>query len=222
MILPGKCHHIVTAFDHQREWERMIEGESEDEEFKNFFIKYDYSAAVDGPFCFMYKRAMEVFPDAKVLLTVRDAEKWALSVKETILQDVFLPFPANLFNWLHIFQDYLGLFPVLISSMYKMKHYNEMVNEVKRGNGVAFYNRWVMDVAQHVPPEKLLNFSVTEGWEPLCNFLDVPLPNDSFPRINSSQAFIDRLGKRKRRSWLLLYEFVSIPVLSALVYCYTR
>ena len=66
MILPGKCHHIVSAFNHQEEWRDILSGKYTDEEFADFFQREGYLAALDGPFCFQYKRAMKVFPEAKV------------------------------------------------------------------------------------------------------------------------------------------------------------
>ena len=222
ILLPGKCHHIVTAFNHQTQWQRIIAGKADDQEFQNYFIRNNFTAGVDSPVCFEYKRLMKIFPNAKVLLNIRDPEKWAISVQKTILKDVFLEFPASVFNWLHLFEDYLGLFPTLLESLYRMKDYNKMVSEVRKDRGEEFYHDWVAEVESYVPPEKLLKFNVAQGWEPLCKFLDLPIPEESFPRANSSQEFLDRLGKRRRRSWLLLYEFVTLPLFSALTYfhCY--
>ena len=44
-------------------------------------------------------------------------------------------------------------------------------------------------VRDHVPAERLLEFQVTDGWEPLCKFLDVPVPDTPFPHLNDSADF---------------------------------
>lgn len=50
------------------------------------------------------------------------------------------------------------------------------------------------DVKRTVPPEKLLVFSVKEGWAPLCEFLDVPVPDEPFPHVNDRQSFKKMYG----------------------------
>jgi hypothetical protein len=41
-----------------------------------------------------------------------------------------------------------------------------------------------------VPADRLLVFDVKQGWEPLCRFLDVPVPaGEPFPHINSATEY---------------------------------
>jgi hypothetical protein len=49
------------------------------------------------------------------------------------------------------------------------------------------------EVKQSVPSERLLVWSVGEGWEPLCEFLEVPIPDMAFPHVNDTQEFNDRV-----------------------------
>ena len=49
------------------------------------------------------------------------------------------------------------------------------------------FKAWVERVKSTVPPEKLLVFDVKEGWEPLCKFLNKPVPNEPFPNINDKK-----------------------------------
>merc|ERR1719464_789871 len=51
---------------------------------------------------------------------------------------------------------------------------------------VNYYNNWVEEVKKNVPRDKLLIFSVKEGWEPLCKFLDLPVPEGPFPNTNDT------------------------------------
>jgi hypothetical protein len=71
---------------------------------------------------------------------------------------------------------------------------------------LAAYRRRTEQVRAAIPPERLLVFEVTEGWEPLCAFLNAPVPDGPFPRTNSTEEFLqfDRLsaptGNDKRSS----------------------
>ena len=52
-----------------------------------------------------------------------------------------------------------------------------------------FYNQWIEDVKATVPKERLLIFNVKQGWKPLCDFLEVPIPanNQSYPHVNDTK-----------------------------------
>lgn len=65
-------------------------------------------------------------------------------------------------------------------------------NDLSKAHLIAFFNRHNAEVRQVVPPEKLLEFDVKEGWEPLCTFLNVPVPATSFPHTNTREEFQGR------------------------------
>ena len=44
------------------------------------------------------------------------------------------------------------------------------------------------EVKRNVPPERLLLWSVSEGWEPLCEFLEVPVPEVPLPAHQRPQG----------------------------------
>jgi hypothetical protein len=56
---------------------------------------------------------------------------------------------------------------------------------------------WKSFSAAALPPERLLVFDVTEGWEPLCAFLGVPVPDAPFPHVNSAEEFWQMLDEGK-------------------------
>jgi hypothetical protein len=66
---------------------------------------------------------------------------------------------------------------------------------------VNFYNQWLEEVKQTVPKDRLLIFNVKQGWKPLCEFLDVPIPENPFPHKNEKKVFrkmlwrVDAVGK---------------------------
>ncbi len=59
-----------------------------------------------------------------------------------------------------------------------------MLSVVREGKEPAtqFFNDWVEEVKRVVPKERLLVFEVKQGWKPLCEFLDLPIPEEDFPR----------------------------------------
>ena len=57
-------------------------------------------------------------------------------------------------------------------------------------SALAAYRRRSEQVRAAIPPERLLVFDVAEGWSPLCTFLNVATPNEPFPRVNSTEEFL--------------------------------
>lgn len=77
---------------------------------------------------------------------------------------------------------------------------------------VDFYNDWVQEVKNSVPKEKLLVFNVKEGWEPLCKFLQVPVPENPFPRVNDTKTL-----KEYNRLMIITRNFVNFLALPLLL-----
>ena len=77
-----------------------------------------------------------------------------------------------------------------------------------------YYNNWVEEVKKSVPSDKLLIFSVKEGWEPLCKFLDLPVPEGPFPNTNDTKMMQQRLRVGKIMAYLLVF---GVPILIAIV-----
>jgi hypothetical protein len=57
-----------------------------------------------------------------------------------------------------------------------------------RDHAVAVFEQHIANVQSVCPPGRLLVFDVAEGEEPLCSFLDVPIPNRPFPRLNDARS----------------------------------
>jgi hypothetical protein len=60
-------------------------------------------------------------------------------------------------------------------------------------NAFVQHNATVRD---ELPPERLLVLDISEGWEPLCDFLGVAIPHEEFPRLNDPAAFWGRVRDR--------------------------
>lgn len=182
----GPCYHMTELFKHPSHgafWERAVAGEPV--EWDELF--QDYDSAVDWPACSFYEELMEEYPRAKVVLTVRDPEKWHESTLNTIY-DASNPDSGS---------PFFALASLLAP---RMKRTGKMVNALiwagtfdgrfeDREHAVSVFERHIEEVKANVPPEKLLVYDVSEGWGPLCAFLDSPVPDEPFPRLNDRRTF---------------------------------
>jgi hypothetical protein len=70
-------------------------------------------------------------------------------------------------------------------------------------NGKRRFNEYYAEIRSMVPAENLLEYKMGEGWKPLCDFLEVPVPEGrKFPRTNDTDGFVDRCRKRNRMQML--------------------
>ena len=167
-----------------------------------------YKAVVDYPCVLWYKEMLVRNPDAKVILTIRDPIKWRQSCLNSVGKylDVTENWPCT---WFH---SLLGL-DLPRDAIIKLPGLN-MWEAIRVGEESAteFFNTHVNEVKKYVPTEKLLVFEVQEGWEPLCNFLDLPVPNMPFPRTNDTKHILLFTNICWVMSW---FTFVVLPLLLA-------
>lgn len=187
----GKCYHMFELLKDGKRvvyWEQLARGEKPD--YDKLFE--GYQSAVDFPVAMYYKEFMAQYPDAKVILTYRDAEKWYESASNTI----FKPLPAPivpLSRFLGLFIKNLSYFPRIAHNVIATIFDNFLEGRKNDKEYVLKrYNQWMEDVKKTVPPEKLLVFEAREGWEPLCKFLGVPVPAEPYPKGNDSEQFHER------------------------------
>jgi hypothetical protein len=186
------CYHwvnVIADLDQVGVWNRALDGEGPwDEVFGGF------QASVDWPGGYFWRELMDYYPDAKVLLSVRDAEKWEPSFRETIWNMCFGGSVLNLVSraraqvdpqWDRylklvdrMFWSEQGTFAAGHETPVRMMEQFEAHNELVKAN---------------VPPERLLVWSVTEGWEPLCEFLEAPVPEEPLPHVNDRETFLGRV-----------------------------
>jgi hypothetical protein len=174
----GPCHHMervmqnlptqvplwTAALDGNADWPAIYAG---------------CGSAVDWPTAGFFRELCAAYPDARFILTERSPQTWAASFSETIqkiLADQAAA-PPHLHAWLAMADrvitrtgfasdmDIAGLQRAFIA-------HNEAVKAL-------------------IPPERLLVYEVRQGWEPLCVFLGVPVPDEAFPRTNNREEFWD-------------------------------
>jgi hypothetical protein len=167
----GPCHHMVEVFMHPESvplWLAAGEGRPDWDA-----IFAGYQSMVDHPGCAYWRELMDFYPDAKVLHTVRDPEKWFESTQATIFNPDRPDPPAG---------TPMGTFFGQLAAWYGGDRHD-------RTFMLDFFRRHTEAVVAGVPKERLLVFDVAEGWEPLCAFLGVPVPETPYPRENTTAQF---------------------------------
>merc|ERR1719184_10882 len=155
----------------------------------------EYRGGVDYPISFFYKELMAVYPHAKVLLNVRDPARWYESVHGSIMQltNTSRSWPCTWFSSILGERETMTLVDALSRqvpscSTMDMGMFGAVSDSKEKA--VKFFEEHVEEVKKVVPKEKLLVWEVKEGWAPLCEFLGVPEPSTSFPRVNDTAEIL--------------------------------
>lgn len=142
-----------------------------------------YKSVTDMPIFPLLPEVYAAYPDAKYILSVRPggAEAWFKSMQVLM--------------W-HLRRDWWRtLFRTCILPVYFIRRCDDTVQYI-RGRwvrwygsiGPQIYDGHNADVKKLVPKAKLLVYDVREGWEPLCKFLDVPVPDEPYPNLNDTES----------------------------------
>lgn len=180
------CHHMTEIFAHPEQsefWNRAAKGEAMD-----WGALYgDYRATVDWPGCHFYAELAERYPDAKVILSRRDAESWYRSMEQTILKTM-----ATISE-----SDDGGIEAHPMRFAVKIIAEDTFGGDFSKDNVIAAFERHNEAVIANIPPERLLVFEAKQGWTPLCEFLDVAVPDAPYPRTNSTAEFQANSGRAR-------------------------
>ena len=196
----GKCYHMIEVMTHPAHvgvWSGALAGQPVD--WRAFLA--DYQAIVDWPGCTLYQELMAVYPEAKVLLTVRDPEAGYESTCSTIYRLPRSPFMRTLRLFVPHFRRFFRMNDQFIWQGTFGGNFED------RQQAIATFQAHIEAVKQAVPAERLLVYDVRDGWEPLCAFLNVPAPPDKpFPRLNDTATM-------RRMLWLSLALLVGLLAL---------
>ncbi|KAI1296421.1 P-loop containing nucleoside triphosphate hydrolase protein [Xylaria venustula] len=147
-------------------------------------------AVCDWPACAFAKELIEAYPEAKVVLTTRDVDSWHASTMKTVYWRVTDPE----LRWLSNFSWAAKMYYPMLKKFFDTFFEGDFPN---RGKDV--FTKHYAEVKKMVPPERLLEYRVQDGWEPLCKFLDCPIPKDMpFPNVNDNSDFVTRSKRRNR------------------------
>ena len=174
----GPCYHMLEVLrnpHHDPIWLAALHGESV--QWDDVFG--DFAATVDWPATFFWRELSAAYPEARVLLTLRDAERWYASVTNTIYKALTGP-PR----------------PGRNSSDEHRQMTRELIPErtfdgrfTDKAHTIAVFNRHNEEVRDTVPADRLLVHQFGSGWAPLCEFLGCEVPDAEFPRVNSTEEF---------------------------------
>jgi hypothetical protein len=176
-----------------------------------------YRATCDFPAAQYWKEQLEQYPEAKVILTIRDPEKWYKSVMDTIFQAISGS-PYQYFGL--YFLDMIGMGRVQPEFFEKTICRDAFKNRFDKESVIASYNEHNESVKRECPKDKLLVFNVEEGWEPLCAFLNKPIPAEPFPRGNDTQEFLGHLRKGNMIGYTMMAVITLVPLGIGLVATY--
>jgi hypothetical protein len=192
MLGLAPCYHMVNVLadlDKVRQWRRALEGDGQWDE-----IFEDSQATVDWPGSYFYKELVDAYPDAKVLLSVRDSEAWERSMRQTIWGMFWGDILIRDLSAARVRVDeQWRAFCELMQDMWKRSGLIDNAADTTSESMRAAMERFNREVQEYVPADRLLVWSVSEGWEPLCEFLELPVPDTPFPHLNDSKGFIDRI-----------------------------
>ena len=174
-LLGGRCYHMAEVFQHLEDvptWHAAARGEEVD--WSTF--PPDCVAAVDWPASVFWRELAEANPDAVILLSTRDsAANWWESADETILPVLRNPVEPENEEW---------------QQMVRALFAREIGPDWDDADGAqAFYERHNEQVRREAPAGRLLDWQARDGWEPLCDALGVPVPDEPFPRVNTREEW---------------------------------
>ena len=168
----GPCHHmyeLTEGSDQQRLWRGLAAGGKPNWDQ----LLAGYSSCVDWPSAAYWRDLIRAYPDARVLLTWRSAESWWASFEKTILPHILSGSDAQELSATLIAPKVFG-------------------GDVSRDHAIATYEAHVAEVRATVPANRFLVHNLGDGWAPLCAHLGVAVPDQPYPRRNSTDEFITR------------------------------
>lgn len=174
----GPCHHMDEVLEDPENqialWNAACAGQPDFEA-----IYANYNSAVDWPTAAFWRELAVVYPESRVILSTRSPDSWVRSFSETILTILEAPetWPEHARPWLEMVTD------VVV--------HRSLGGRTDLASLLAAFVSQEEAVKSTIPADRLLVFDVRQGWEPLCAFLDVPVPESPFPRTNSKEEFFE-------------------------------
>lgn len=177
-LLGGTCHHMVECFgrpDQIAGFTAAFDGESVDWSE----LLADFTAMVDFPGSLFWREIAAANPDAPILLSTRDADGWYKSATNTIFMS-FEHAPGELQPWM--------------LAVRKGLHDRFSDDFENKDAMIAAYDRHNAEVRAEVPADRLIDWTPSDGWDPICAALNLPVPDEPFPVTNTTSEFREMIG----------------------------
>ncbi|MFV0258967.1 MAG: sulfotransferase family protein [Acidimicrobiales bacterium] len=182
----GPCHHMYEAIRHPgqfRHYAAHLRGEPVD--WAAAFA--GYRSQVDFPGATIWRELWAAFPDARILHTVRDPERWYESTRATIY-----PLRTMIAPWVRRVSPFVDQAVTVTNGLIWDGLFEGRFED--RDRAIEIYQARTAEVVAAVPADRLLVFDVADGWEPLCGFLGVAVPDEPFPCLNDRATILRRFG----------------------------
>jgi hypothetical protein len=181
----GPCYHMHDVFErreHHALWRQAAAGKLDDWEA----ILGGYQSVTDAPPCLFWRELSARYPDASVVVTVRDPMEWYESMRSTVYEAMLAP--ERVPGASESDRAALDLARELVLDGYFKGQFAD------RDAAIARFREHNEAVQAEIPPARLLAYDVREGWGPLCAFLGAEVPELPFPRTNERAQFRERIG----------------------------
>jgi hypothetical protein len=163
------CYHMYEVMPNKGHYDHWLSiyNDRADPNWNETFK--DYSATVDWPAQAYWRELADHYPDAKILLTVRSSESWFASMDKTIRPMLLDP------------EAHPGLAKSIGRRVFG--------GRFDRDSMIAAFERNIAEVQASFGPDRLLTYELGSGWDPLCTFLGVDVPNVPYPSGNQADEF---------------------------------
>ena len=189
------------TIDYLDHWIKVFNGDTPEATIK--LVYHNADAVVDYPGLYFWEEILDAFPGTKVILSVRDEDKWIQSwMKQLAMVEAARP---RLVLFLSLTgRKMLKVYPAFLRACYGEAH-NLKNTYVYCKNARAHNDR----VRAIVPKENLLEYSIKQGWKPLCDFLGQEIPNVAFPHENVKGEIAHKVFTETRFAKTLKHEIVT-------------
>lgn len=179
----GPTYHmleIIAEPDRVKAWARVVvDGEHPD--WHEIFA--GFRSTVDWPGAAYWRELSAAFPEAKVVLTVRDPERWYESAYNTIYQFA-LRAPGFDFGGPAVAE----LRPTVAKMIWDGAFGGRFAD---KAHAIRVFEEHNAAVQAALPADRLLVYRAGDGWGPLCDFLGADVPAEDFPHVNDSGSIQD-------------------------------
>jgi hypothetical protein len=177
----GPCYHmreVLARPAHDPIWHSATRGEQVDWDA----LFEGYTSAVDWPVAAFWRELSRHYPDARFILSVREPQKWHRSVLETIFKALSsTPDPGDREACAH---------RAMTRELILHRTFDGRLEDP--GYAIGVYERHNQAVRDSISADRLLLHEIGDGWEPLCAFLERPVPEEPYPHSNTRKEFHDR------------------------------
>ena len=177
------CHHMFEVNDHPDQATPFLRAARGDYDAMVEFCGR-YRAVVDWPAAAFWRPLSEAYPEAKVILSVREAEGWHASVMDTI-------YPSSRAMMLARPEE-LGDMPDMLDEVIWSGTFGGRFR--RKDHAIGVYEAHNTEVTATISAERLLVYEAGSGWGPICEFLGLDVPAAPYPRSNTRTTFDQESG----------------------------